>query len=314
MRTVSFCIAVGIASLMAPPARAEVAPLVPQMTPAKAAEIIVQFHEALANGLKKGGMSVMAPTTVRDRLKLGVENAGCFEGGCLQTAYSMLGAKSAVTAKVDTVGKNYTIEVRYYSGNAVVAKSAGRCDICNVAEALAATERVATEVGSKGEEPPPDQPAPTPTPTPAPTPTPTPTPPTAAPTPAPTPTPTPTPAPTRPRAEKRQWPLWPGITLAAVGVVGIAVGAPLIAIDGKGTNCVGGDPLPDKSNCADLYNTATGGWLLTVMGIGALAGSGVMFYLHFTSKPKEKERAGIEHFAIVPTSDGGAMLGASGRF
>ena len=98
-----------------------------------------------------------------------------------------------------------------------------------------------------------------------------------------------------------------------MGVVGIAVGAPLIAIDGKGTNCVG-DDKPNYANCADLYNTATGGWVLTSMGLAALAGSGVMFYLHFSSKPKETgTRVGIDRFAILPTSDG-MVLGASGRF
>ena len=109
-----------------------------------------------------------------------------------------------------------------------------------------------------------------------------------------------------------KWALYSGIGLAAAGVIGIAIGAPLIAIDGKGTNCIG-DPKDDYSNCADLYSTAAGGWVLTAMGVASLAGSGVLFYLYF-SKPKETSRAGLERFAIVPTSDGGVVMGASGRF
>jgi hypothetical protein len=207
--------------------------------------------------------------------------------------------------KIDAVGKNYTIEVRLYSGKTQTAKSTGRCDICTVTEAVEATKKVATEAGSKGEEPPTVAPTPTPTPTPTPA--------TPATTPTPTPTPAPTPVVTKAPGPRPAWALYSGIGLAVVGVAGIAIGAPLLAIDGNGTNCIG-DPKPDYSNCRDLYNTATGGWVLTAMGVAALAGSGVLFYLYF-SKPKEQAtRAGLDSFAIVPTADGGAVFGASGRF
>jgi hypothetical protein len=100
--------------------------------------------------------------------------------------------------------------------------------------------------------------------------------------------------------------------LAGVGVVGLATGIPLIAIDGDGTNCAG-EPLPNYAHCQDLYSTGAGGWVLTGVGIAALAASGVMFYLHFSSKPKEAP-AGVQSFLISPTTEGGVVIGASGRF
>jgi hypothetical protein len=115
---------------------------------------------------------------------------------------------------------------------------------------------------------------------------------------------------------KRRWPLWPAIVAGGAGVLGIAIGAPLIAIDGNGTNCRG-DPRPDNRNCADLYSTAGGGWTLTAMGIAGLATSGVLFYLHFSSKPKEQTTARsalLDRIAVAPLADGGVFVGAGGRY
>lgn len=278
---------------------------------------MVMFHDALAKGMKKGGIkAVMAPAQVRAKLKLGVENAGCFEGGCLATAAGMLGTKRLATAQIKSLGKNYTIEVRLYQDGKVWGKASGRCDICTIVEAVKATTRVAMDVGTAGEEPPPisgtprHTPKPTPRPAPGPTPTPTPTP-TPAPTPTPTPEPTPSPTPTQTAGAM---PLWPGLVLAGAGLVGIAAGAPLVAVDGNFSQC-SGPPEPNNAHCAKVLETATGGWILTGLGIASLAASGVLLYLHFTGKPKEQPRAaGLDHFGVSPMPEGGVVFGASGRF
>lgn len=311
MRTHSFCLALGVFLSIGSASADEVAPLVPKMDPPSAAERIIQFHDALAQGLKAGGLTVVPPATVRSKLKLGIENAGCDETACVQTALALVGVTRIATAKVSAVGKNYTVEVKLWSGTKLLAKASGRCDICTNMEAVQTVVKIATEVGSKGEEPP--GPAPTPTPTPAPAPTPSPAP---APAPAPAPTPAPSPKPDQPpgpQPAKRVWPLWPAIVAGGVGVVGIVVGAPLVAIDGNGTNCRG-DARPDNRNCADLYKTAGGGWTLTAMGIAGLATSGVLLYLHLSTRPKEGRSASIETLAVTPVPEGGVMVGAGGRF
>jgi len=133
----------------------DLVPLVPKMDPPAAAERLTQFHDALAQGLKAGGASVMPAATVRAKLKLGLENAGCDEGPCLQTNAALLGGIRMATARVSSVGKNYTIEVRLFRGNVQIAKTTGRCDVCTNVEAVQTLQRLATEVGSKAEEPPP---------------------------------------------------------------------------------------------------------------------------------------------------------------
>lgn len=286
----------------------QLVPLVPKMDPAPVAERLIQFHDALAQGLKAGGAEVMPAPSVRARLKLGVENAGCDEGPCLQTNASLLGSSRLATAKVSAVGKNYTFELRIYRGNIQVARTSGRCDICNNAEAVQTLQRLATELGGKAEEPPAvTPPPPEPRPSPKAEPGPKPVPPPVEPRPV-------VDQPPGPAPKKRAWPLWPAILTASLGVVGIAVGAPLVAIDGNGTNCRG-EPREDLRNCQDLYATAAGGWTLTGLGLGSLAASGVLFYLHFSSKPKEQPRAAtLDRFSFAPLPEGGIAFGAAGRF
>ena len=124
----------------------DLVPLVPKMDPPAAAERLTQFHDALAQGLKAGGASVMPAATVRAKLKLGLENAGCDEGPCLQTNAALLGGIRMATARVSSVGKNYTIEVRLFRGNVQIAKTTGRCDVCTNVEAVQTLQRLATEV------------------------------------------------------------------------------------------------------------------------------------------------------------------------
>ncbi len=68
----------------------DVTPLIPHIEPPAAAERIIQFHEALAQGLRKGGLTVQDPKAVRAQLKLGVENGGCSQGPCVKTTWGIL--------------------------------------------------------------------------------------------------------------------------------------------------------------------------------------------------------------------------------
>jgi len=307
-------------TLLAGRARAEdVAPLVPAMDPPKAAEMVTRFHEALAGGLKAGGLSVMSPAVVRAKLGVPAEQAGCFEGPCLNVAVAAVGDRRLVTAKISTVGKNYQIEVRLYRGTKMLGKAGGRCDICTLAEALKATGSAATDIGSKAEEPPTTAVASS-----------TATAKTAGPAAVkpettsatsatsgsveqPAMTETTQPPSATPATSERAWPLWPALVAAGVGVVGLSAGVPLLALDGDYTNCQG-PPRADGRNCADLYATAAPGWVLTGMGIAGLAASGVLFYLHFSSKGTSQEQAaGLSHISLMPSARG-MMAGVGGRF
>ena len=313
MRNKCFCyVAAAVGLLLSSgSARAdEVAPLVPKLEPKKAPELITRFHQALAKGLKAGGLKVIAPEAVLKKLKLPAETAGCAKGPCLSTAVGAYGGKHRLaTAEIKSVGKNYTITVRLFRGDRELGQSAGRCDICTLSEALKATTRVATEVGSKGEEPPvatttpkkPDTP-PVKTDTPPKT--------TAVTTKTPTKT---TDTPTNEPTEGRRWPLWPALAAAGVGVLGVAVGIPVLGMDGEFTNCIG-TPGPEGRNCADRYNTKGPGWLATGVGIVGLAASGVLLYLYIKSnRNASTANTGFGSFAITPTK-GGAFVGAIGRF
>jgi hypothetical protein len=112
-----------------------------------------------------------------------------------------------------------------------------------------------------------------------------------------------------PTVEKKPFP-WRGLAIGslALGVVGIAVGAPLVAIDGQPT-CTppaGQDP---RKYCKDVYNTVGGGATLLTVGILGLAGSGVLFYFDYRSRHQRPTTV-----SIVPLLTGGAMASVSTRF
>ncbi len=117
----------------------------------------------------------------------------------------------------------------------------------------------------------------------------------------------------RPTRARKPMPLWPGLAAAGVGVVGLTLGIPFIALDGTGHNCDGADTA-DYSNCEQLWNTGTMGWIFTGMGIGALATSGVLLYFHYFSRDREQRAASVPAFTVTPTPDGGLFVGATGRF
>jgi hypothetical protein len=291
---------------------------VPKLDPPAAAERVTQFHEALADGLKAGGLEVLPPATVRTRLNVAVEEAGCDDGRCVEFARRLFRGQRLATAKVASVGKNYTVEVRLFSSGGLVAQSSGHCDVCNHTEALQTVSRLASEAGAKMSS---EAPAPVPAPTPGSVESPVRTPLPRVPAPAPAPGPA---APAVPGAALDQpagpapsarasWPLWPALVAGGAGVVGLAVGIPLIAIDGNGTNC-NGEPRPDKLNCPDLVRTAAGGWVMTGMGIAALGASGVLLYLHLSSRPREQKRATVDRITFGPIPEGGIVVTTTGRF
>jgi hypothetical protein len=105
--------------------------------------------------------------------------------------------------------------------------------------------------------------------------------------------------------EKKIFPYkWVGVGALVVGVVGIAVGAPLLAIDGEPT-C----DLPDpKHSCKEVYDTAGGGAALVTIGALGIA-AGVSLIVVDVVLHKRAAR----HVAVAPMA-GGAMLTSQWQF
>ena len=124
----------------------------------------------------------------------------------------------------------------------------------------------------------------------------------------------PRPQPVAPEEPGKPFPLWPALAAAGVGVVGLGVGLPLLAIDGKGADCTG-TTLPNYANCQSIYNTKGGGWAMTALGLAGVVGTGVLLYFYFTSPSEEASASvGIQTVGITPMPEGGAAMGITGRF
>lgn len=300
----------------APP---RIAPLAPTFSPEKAKEIVNRFHDAIAQGLKAAKIPTLRTRDVRAK-----SPRPCGAVACAEQARGRLGVSHVVYGRIDTVGKNYTVELRLQPGDVRVA---GRCDICTLMEALGTTRKLATKLGADNRatllataapaiakkrpvakkpavaakkvvkkpavatKPPVER--------------------------KPPPTPVTTPSPAASSSASAQWPLWPSLVAAGVGVVGLAVGIPLLSMDGDFTNCRG-TAMPDGRNCEDRYATSGGGWAFTAMGIAGLATSGVLFYLYLRSQGERKtaQRA-LEspwgQVSLLPTHEG-FVIHAGGTF
>ncbi len=108
--------------------------------------------------------------------------------------------------------------------------------------------------------------------------------------------------------EKKRFP-WLGLGIGSlvVGVVGIAIGAPLIAIDGQPT-CDPGAGKDPKTACPDVWDTGAGGAALVTIGVLGVAAGVSLIVVDVVVK---KRRAG--HVSVAPLS-GGAMLTSQWQF
>lgn len=317
MRRLRNCAALlGLSALVvvggAASAAERVAALVPQTRPVAATEVRDRFHEAITRGLQASGDEVIPASEVRLRLGAVSEMLEC-DGGvaCVASVVQALRVARVVAADIDISGKDYTIKLRLLDPSGrELAKVDEPCDICTLKEADEAVLRAATklataargaaaeikpeatappkpEVATRPEQPPPH----------------------VEETPPPVinrvPADAVTPPPAVVQPEKKGFP-WRPVAIAslAVGVVGLAVGIPLVAIDG--------DPTCNKPNprvsCPNVYNTVGGGAAMLTIGIAGLAASGVLFY--FDHRARNKARPNV---VLIPTA-GGAFVSTGGHF
>jgi hypothetical protein len=218
-------------------------------------------------------------------------------------------------------GKDYSIRLTLLdSAGREVQRLEETCDVCTVKEAEDAVTRAgvkvaalvrATPAAASAPPPPPPPKAAEPVPPPPKPAAPPPPKPAAPPPPAPAAAPpgatTAAPVTTRP-AERRGFP-WRATAIAStvIGVVGLAIGIPLLVIDGEPTCDV---PNPQK-NCPEVWNTAGGGAAVLTLGVGGLAAAGVLFYLDYRSRHRPGTPAAV---SVVPIAGGGGMVMAGGRF
>jgi hypothetical protein len=292
VRLVTGLAALGLVALAAAPAAAQAiraAALAPSIKgAATTAELRDKFHDAVVRGLGslngpagpngELGEVITAPLT---RSRLGEELLAC--GGtpaCLPRAISALSANRIVTTELTITGKSYAMTLKLYDGQArELTHADDQCDICTVHEAEEAITKAASRLASVartlpvGGTPPPPSTAP-----PAPTAGSSDTPPPLATSSPMQDNPTPPPVVAR---ERRHVP-WRALAFSSigVGVIGVAVGVPLLVIDGKPT-CSSADAT---HTCKRVYNTVGGGATLVALGGIGLLASVPLFYFDWRDR------------------------------
>jgi hypothetical protein len=315
LRPIAALVAVVAVWLPATAAQAapRVAALIPQVRPNSTPELQNRFHEAVTRGLNGPDAEVVTAAEVRMRFGVSDELLNCAGPGiCAARANTALRTDRVVAAEISNFGKDYTIRlVMLDAAGREVARTEEPCDICTVKEADEAAARASARLllSTRGNPPPPrNEPPPPPPPRaneppppPPPGPGQEPLPPAARPEPTP-------PGQTARPPDKKPFP-WLGLGIGSlvVGVVGIAIGAPLLAIDGQYTNCPSNAKDP-KTQCPDVWDTGGGGAALLTLGVLGVAAGVSLIVVDVVVVRKRKA-----HVAVAPTP-GGAMLTARMQF
>jgi hypothetical protein len=271
-------------------ATAHVAALVPQVRPLGAPEVRDRFHEAVTRGLQAAGDEVLGAAEVRLRLGSSEELLGCTgTGPCMARVAQTLHIDHGVASEIDVNGKDYVIKLRLVDAvGRELAKVDEPCDICTLKEADEAVARAAGKLAAAEKALPVESPPPPKVETPAQVEV------------------TPPPGTETPpvQREKKMFP-WRAVAITSlvVGVVGIAIGAPLVAIDGNPT-CNSANP---RQTCPDVYNTLGGGATMLTLGIAGVAASAARFYFDHRARKRATT------VTLLPLS-GGAYLSAGGHF
>ncbi len=294
------------------------AALLPTLRPTASNELRDRMHDSVTRGLSAAGMDTVPAAEVRMRLALSEEQLGCSgPGPCAARAAMNLRIDRLVAAEIVIAGKDYTIRMKLLDqAGREVGKVEDSCDICTVKEADEAVSRAATKLINNNRAALADSGAPTPPPPKPVEPTPPPKP--VEPTPPPPvvqPVKTEPPLPAKPSDRKPIPWRWLAVGMLGVGVIGLAVGIPLVAIDGSFTECKGKNPDP-KKDCARIYETAAGGGVMLAVGIAGLATSGVFWYLDHRQRKQANAAtaAKVTSFDLSPLTGGGAFASVGGRF
>jgi len=252
-----------------------------------AADLREQFNRSLAGGLAAAGITVVSRAEIEQRLSVSPGLVGCETSPCLKRVAELLGVDRLVRAHVEVFGASYVFRVEDLGPDGAVRISLeGRCDVCTVREINEQLSQAALRLARTAVRPlpPPVRPAPSaaPGPPPAPTPTVVEAPPVAAlpPPPAAPPSAVEPPPPAPLQEPPRRLRVWTWTSLGAA-VALITTGAILVAYDGVGS-CT---PARSGGACPRLYDTGAGGWVVTSLGIAALGGAGVLFWLDRARAP-----------------------------
>jgi hypothetical protein len=310
LRHVSALVAVSLFSLPAF-AAPRVAALIPQIRPNSTPELQNRFHEAVTRGMQQGQDADVIPAAeVRMRFGVNDELLGCSGPGiCAARAATSLKIDRLIGVEISVFGKDYTIRlVMLDPAGRELSRTEEPCDICTVKEADDAVAKAAARLMLYlRSNPPPAATAPPPEPPPVKTAEPTPPPPPQAPQEPVPPGAQPEPEPpgaiqTRP-IERKHFP-WLGLGIGSlvVGVVGIAIGAPLIAIDGTPT-CDPGPGKDPKTQCPDVWDTKGAGGALVALGVLGVA-AGVSLIVVDVMVRKHKSRV-----SMSPTARGAMLTG-----
>jgi hypothetical protein len=109
-------------------------------------ELRNQMQKSLDGGLAVAGYEVVPHDELMQKLKGNKELEGCFSTTCLERLTDLVGARRFVNARVDASGASYTIELQLLGADAssgIVQRLEKSCPVCTITEANNAMSKTA---------------------------------------------------------------------------------------------------------------------------------------------------------------------------
>ena len=275
-------------------------------------ELRDKFHEVVVQGLgtlsgpsgPRGELGDVLGAS-ETRARLGEELMRCGnDATCVARAATALQVNRLVTTELTVAGKSYSITMRLYDGaGKELAHTTELCEICTVREAEAAMTKTSAHLAATARtlpvevaEAPKEQPRP----------------PVVQERPPQQPAPYVSPMQEPPSGivfqapARRKYVPWRtyGFAAIGVGIVGFAVGVPLLVLDGRPT-CSTVDPTV---NCPRLYHTRAGGAVMATIGVLGIVAAVPLFVLDSRDRARNPMMLGLQ------TERGGGQLVVRGSF
>jgi hypothetical protein len=109
---------------------------------------------AVARGLDAAGAPHVTPDVVASALRARPELVGCTSTTCLGKLGSIVGAARFVTARVDTAGAAFNVELTVLTTDGPVAKKTATCEVCTMSDLADLVAKKTTElITSPGPQP-----------------------------------------------------------------------------------------------------------------------------------------------------------------
>jgi PEGA domain len=109
-------------------------------------ELKTAIAAAVARGLDRASAPHVAPDVVQQALRARPELVGCTSTTCLNKLGAIVGASRFITARIETAGAAYQVELIVLTPDGPIARKKAACEVCTMSEVVDLLSKTAAEL------------------------------------------------------------------------------------------------------------------------------------------------------------------------